>query len=371
MDAAGYALVDRNQFNIDPITTQAVAVRESLRTLVEAQSIVVTALPGQSVVIRDPRLANMPEERLQEAVEKEAGQHIPYDLSEVFLDWTLLDTVMQGEDKLLKILLLAAKHELIDVRLQVTQSAEVKVGILGVDALALADAAEACDNLRVGETVALINIGLTSVSIHFVKDGVSNFIRDVSWGGRDLIQSISRARRCEFDEAEKLLQNSIAEAHGVPAQQAGNEPPPPPAAPPVATSSLLDPFEDEPGISDGPGQSPAVKPAPQPIGGKPLEEIMAAPLAKLVSEIRRSFDYYEHELYESPVNRLILSGGVASIPLLRHTLSEELSIKDVDVANPAESALQMGDRRGVMPLTERPAQFMVAVGLAARGAAAL
>jgi len=90
-----------------------------------------------------------------------------------------------------------------------------------------------------------------------------------------------------------------------------------------------------------------------------------------VSEIRRSFDYYEHELYESPVNRLILSGGVASIPHLRHTLSDELSIKDVEVANPAESALRLGDRRGVTPLTDHPAQFVVAVGLAARGASAL
>ena len=369
LDGAGYALVDRNQFNLDPVTAQAVAVRESLRTLTEAQSVVVTALPGQSVVIRYPRLVNMPEDKLQDAVEKEAGQHIPYDLSEVFLDWTLLDTVMQGEDKLLKVLLLAAKHEQIDARLQVTQAAEVKTSILGVDALALADAAEACDNLRVGETVALINIGLTSVSIHFVKDGISNFIRDVSWGGRDLIQSISRGRRCEFDEAERLLQNWTLESASAPVEPAANEPPAPPAVG-VPAASLLDPFEDEPGMGDGHGATASAKPV-QPTGGKPLEEIMAAPLAKLVSEIRRSFDYYEHELYESPVNRLILSGGVASIPLLRHTLSEELSIKDVEVANPAESALRLGDQRGVMPLTERPAQFMVAVGLAARGAAAL
>ena len=370
LDGAGYALVDRNQFNLDPVMAQAAAVRESLKTLVEAQSIIVTALPGQSVVIRYPRLASMPEDRLQDAVEKEAGQHIPYDLSEVFLDWTLLDTVMQGEDKLLKILLLAAKHEQIDARLQVTQAAEVKTSILGVDALALADAAEACDNLRVGETVALINIGLTSVSVHFVKDGISNFIRDVSWGGRDLIQSISRARRCEYDEAEKLLQSSNVETPAAGARPSGAAASPP-AAPAIPRSSLLDPFDDEAAFSDGPGQKAAMKPSLQPVGGKPLEEIMAVPLAKLVSEIRRSFDYYEHELYESPVNRLILSGGVASIPLLRHTLSEELSIKDVDVANPAESALRMGDRRGVKPLTDRPAQFMVAVGLAARGAAAL
>ena len=58
--------------------------------------------------------------------------------------------------------------------------------------LALADAAEGCDFLRIGETVAMVNIGLSSASIHFIKDGVSNFIRDVSWGSRELIQAIAK-----------------------------------------------------------------------------------------------------------------------------------------------------------------------------------
>lgn len=362
LEAAGYALVDRNQFNLDPVTAQAAAVRESLRPLVETQSLVVTALPGQSVVIRYPRLANMPEDELQEAIEREAGQHIPYDLSEVFLDWTLLDTVAQTDDKLLKILLLAAKHELIDARLQVTQTAEVATAIMGVDALALADAAEACDGLNEEETVALINIGYSSVSIHFIKNGVSNFIRDVSWGGRDLIQAISRARRCEMDEAERMLLAFAAEG----AEQAPEkeEAQPGESEANMPTSSLLDPLEDEPGTAGG-GAGKA------PPAAKPLEEIMSSSLSKLVSEIRRSFDYYEHELYETPVNRLILSGGVTSIPLLQNTLSEELGIKDVEMANPAESSLQLGDRRAVKPVVERPAQFVVAVGLAARGVAIL
>jgi len=361
LDAAGYALVDRNQFNLDPVAAQAAAVRESLSSLVETQSLVVTALPGQSVVIRYPRLANMPEDELQEAIEREAGQHIPYDLSEVFLDWTLLDTVAQTDDKLLKILLLAAKHELIDARLQVTQSAEVTTAIMSVDALALADAAEACDGLNAGETVALINIGYSSVSIHFVKDGVSNFIRDVSWGGRDLIQAISRARRCEMEEAERMLLAFAADGGNEAAPESEQQSEESESAMP--TSSLLDPLEDEPGAGE------TAKPAPASV--KPLEEIMSNSLAKLVSEIRRSFDYYEHELYESPVNRLVLSGGVTSIPLLQNTLGEELGIKDVEVANPAESLLQLGDRRAVKPVVERPAQFVVAVGLAARGAAVL
>ena len=95
------------------------------------------------------------------------------------------------------------------------------------------------------------------------------------------------------------------------------------------------------------------------------------PLSRLVAEIRRSFDYYEHELYESGIDRLILSGGVAHLPILSATLSEELGVRTVEVASPIETSLLIGRDRDVAPLRERPAQFMVAVGLAARGMADL
>jgi len=41
------------------------------------------------------------------------------------------------------------------------------------------------------------------------------------------------------------------------------------------------------------------------------------------------------------------------------------------VANPASSALILGQETAVAELRRRPAQFMVAIGLAARGAAEL
>ena len=114
IDAAGYALVDRGQFNIDPVAAQANAIRESVRSMAVQNALLVGALPGHTVVIRYPRLPQTDEARLAEAVEKEAGQHIPYDLAEVSLDWSLLDTVTEGEEKLSKVLLVAAKHEVID-----------------------------------------------------------------------------------------------------------------------------------------------------------------------------------------------------------------------------------------------------------------
>ena len=104
---------------------------------------------------------------------------------------------------------------------------------------------------------------------------------------------------------------------------------------------------------------------------KDLREVLSSPLGRLVTEIRRSFDYYEQQLYEKPVERLILSGGVAQLPGLPAALGEELGLDQVEVANPASSAVILGQDAAVAELRQRPAQFMVAVGLAARGAAEL
>jgi len=371
VDGAGYALVDRNQLNLDPVASQANAVREAVRSMAVAQSLIVGALPGHTVVIRYPRLPEMPLDSLDAAVEREAGQHIPYELSEVFLDSTLLETVTEGEDRLHKVLLVAAKHDVIDARVQIADAAEIEYSILGVDSLALADAAEGCDFLRVGETVALVNIGLSSTSVHFVKDGVSNFIRDVSWGARELIQTIARGRRCDYEEAERLLcQAAMDETEAAPPEPPPFEEEPKAGEEGAAGSALLDPFEEE---LDAAG--PSAEGPPGDLGGAPsekgLSEILASPLSRLVNEVRRSFEYYEHELYESSVDRLILSGGVAHLPVLSSTLGDELGLRSLEVANPLESALFWGDDEAVAPLAERPAQFMVAVGLAARGMADL
>lgn len=374
IEAAGYSPVDRNQMNIDPLVAQSNAIRQALAGFQLDHSLVVGALAGQTVVIRYPRLPDIPEGKLDEAIEKEAGQNIPYDLSEVFLDWTLLDTVSQGQEKLLKVLLVAAKHDVIDARAQLASAAELEYSILGVDSVALADAAESCDILHRGETMAMINIGLSSASIHFIKDGVSNFIRDITWGGRELIQAIARGRHCEQGEAERLLTDPGAFE---PAKPQPSEPPPlddifessapaEPAQPSRKASDLLDPFEDELDQTE-PTSAIGTAPTVETSDTRPMSEILSMPLSRLVSEIRRSFDYYEHELYESPVDRLVLSGGVAELPILCEMLSEELGIKNVEVARPVDSALAIGRSDLVAPLRAHPAHFMVAIGLAARG----
>ena len=386
VDNVGYALVDRQQVNLDPVAAHADAVREAVRSMPQPQCLLVGALPGQTAVVRNPRLPDMPFSQINDAIEAQAAQNIPYDRSEVNLDWSLLDTVTDGDEKMLRILLVAARDTVIDSRVQIAEAAELQYDILTVDSLSLADAAESCDFLRTGESVALVDIGLTSSSIHFTKDGVSNFIREVTWGAREFIQSIAKMNRCEYEEAEQIL-HQLAEDQGG-ADEAGLEEPSfeeeplmgeEPAAdlgeletPPLETfDSPLDPLEDEfadmDAVAEGPGSAGLGGAEPE----KDIGEALGLALGRLVSEIRRSFDYYEHQLYERPVSRIILCGGVAHLNLIRENLMEELGVEAIEVADPTNSALFFGDGAGIDQLRERPAQFMVAVGLAARGMADL
>ena len=206
IDQATCALVDRNELNVDPVRAQVAAVREALETMPVPQSQIVAALTGNTVVVRYPRLTDVPKEQLRSAIEREAANNMPYDLREVFLDWVILEEYQEDERRQMKVLLVAAKHEEIENRLQVLRSAELQCGVLSVDSLALADAGEACDFLRVGETVAIINVGLNSSSIHFIKDGISNFIREVNWGAREIIQAVAKGRRCDYEQAIQLVE---------------------------------------------------------------------------------------------------------------------------------------------------------------------
>ncbi len=384
VDEVGYALIDRNQVNVDPVEAQAEAVREALRHMQVGQSLIVGALPGQTAVIRYPRLPDMPVSEIGEAIEAEAGQNIPYDLADVFLDSYPLETVTEGDEKMLRVLLVAAKHDVILSRVQIADAADIQYGILTVDSLALADAAECCELLRADESVALVDIGLTSASIHFTKDGISNFIRDVSWGAREFIQAIAKTRRCEYEQAEEILYQ-LGDEEAKP----GEERPEVPSfeGEPVSEAeedlgaletptlssfdSPLDPLEDELADMDrapaGPGPVGLGPEAPE----KDIGEVLSDSLGRLVSEIRRSFDYYEHQLYERPVDRLVLCGGVAHLNLLRETLVEELGVDSVEVADPTDSPLHFGGDSATGLVREHPAQYMVALGLASRGMADL
>lgn len=391
VERSSCALVDRNQLNADPVLAQTLAVQEAIESMQDSQSLVVAALTGQTVVVRYPRLTDVPRDQLSTAVAREASNNIPYDLDEVFLDWVVLDEYKEDERRQVKVLLVAAKHDVIETRLQVLRSANLECGILDVDSLSLADAAEACGFLRPEETVAMINIGLTSSCVHFIKDGVSNFIREVNWGSRELLQAVAKGRRCSYEEAIQMIEGfaqmrepgDMPEAleasdteFDIPSIAKGTSAGAGMAAHDVrnTSGSLLDPLDEEfdavgSAVSETFADSPVAEPETR--HTQRIDELVAAPLNRMGIELRRSFDFYEHQLYERPVDRIILSGGPVTFPIVADILGEELGFGAVEIADPTRSALLLDEGAANAPMNANPAQFIVAIGLAARGMADL
>jgi len=374
--------LDPAQMIADPVIAEVTALRSALSEFEPAGAVYISALSGQSVVIRYPRLPKMPEEEIPGAVEIEAAQNIPYEMEEIVMDSVKLEEVTENDRTLFKILLVAARRELVDARLAVLRQAGVHPHVLGIDSLALTDAISMAGGLPPDESVALINVGATTTNIHFCRDGISSFIRDIAWGTREVNTAIQRAYKLEAEAAEQMI------------ELAGRRPTVPASADSAAVPKpAVSPLEPLPGEVGAPGDSTAepepeesagVPPAAGPSGTQSTQHMPAAAesrpyvdeqmfaavrpsVMRLVGEIRRSFDYYEQQLYERGVNRVILSGGGAEFMPLRDIVAEELGTTSMEVANPIGEQILVVNDEATRDLLDHPAQFVVAIGLAGRG----
>lgn len=332
-----------------------------LRTIASAfdvkKSILVAALPGEDTFIRYLRFPKMPMEELKGSIDLEADQNLPYDLNELSVDSVVLEEITERGETIMKVLLVAAKNEMIGQNLDLYRSVGLSPNILNVTTLAIADSVETNNGFKQDETVALINIGASSTNIHFCRDGISNFTRDISRGGRDLTGAIQKLLKVDFAEAEGMKVNYGKDQFG------------------KGPDSMLDKLEagsSPEGVPDDAGPDEEANATTEPMGqmqSNDVSRIVNATrpaVSRLIGEIRRSIDYYEKQLYEKNVDRLILSGGTAMFPGLDQALADATGIP-VEIVNPVQALIVEEDSPEVQDLMQNRAQFNVAVGLAARG----
>jgi type IV pilus assembly protein PilM len=344
------------------------AMRTIAATFDAKNALLATALPGEDSFIRYLRFPKMPPDELRSSIELEADQNLPYDLTELMMDSMVLEEVTERDETIIKVLLVAAKSEVIRQTISYFQNVGLSPSLLGVTTLAISDSFEANRGFKVDETVALVNIGASSTNIHFCRDGISNFTRDISRAGRDLTGAIQKLLKVGFAEAEQM---KIGYGH---AKFENN------------TDDLLDTLEthavgEEPGEGEAPIVAELDEDGYEDATTEPLEMDKAddasrivnatrPALSRLIGEIRRSIDYYEKQLYEKSVDKLVLSGGSALFPGLDQSLADATGVP-VEIVDPVQAFIVDESSPEVAALMENRAQFNVAVGLAARGVEAL
>ncbi len=296
----------------------------------------VSAVSGSGVIIRYITLPKMTEKELAATIKFEAEPHISFDIDQVILDYYIAGEKVEKELKKMDVILIAAKKEIVYKHLGILEAAGLTPVAIDVDAFALEGEYEFNHPDEKMHSVALINIGSTFTNINIMENGTSRFTRDVLIAGNNFTKVIQRDLRLDYREAEVLKREKGA----VLLREEGEK---------LGENAAVDNSEkEEEDLS------------------LDICEAIKVPVNELLSEIQRSFDYYQAQTHEKSITKVIISGGSAKLKNIDKFFSQELKIP-VEIDNPFIK-LQINYQVYPQEYLESIAPFFsVALGLAIRG----
>ncbi len=255
------------------------AIRELYAKAKLKEKNVAISIGGYSVIVKKINVQNMTDDELQETIHFEAEQYIPFDISDVNLDFQILGESGHNPN-MMNVLLVAAKKEMINEYINLVQMTGLNLCVIDVDAFALQNIFEFSYDPG-DENIALIDIGASKTSLNILKDNSSVFMRDVSLGCGQINEKIASLVECSLAEAEEIK-------HG-------------------GQSEIIS-FQD-------------------------LSGIISSAVTDWCTEIKRALDFFYSTFPEDQITKIILSGGGANIKEFRQLLAAETST-DVEIINP-------------------------------------
>jgi type IV pilus assembly protein PilM len=291
------------------------SVAESIQQLWKSSGIketnVAVSIGGYSVIVKKIIVQTMAEEQLQETIHFEAEQYIPFDISDVNLDFQILGESESNPNQM-DVFLVAAKKEMVDDYINLVNLAGLNACTIDVEAFALQNTFEANYDTQ-KENLALIDIGASKTSLNILKDAASVFMRDVSLGCGQINQKIMSLIECSFEDAEQL--------------KYGNKP------------DRLSPDD--------------------------FKGIVSSVVADWCTEIRRALDFFYSTYPQDQIKRIILSGGGANISEFRDLLATEASA-NVEMINPFQNFHIENKRLDDAFIKQIAPQAAICMGLAMR-----
>jgi len=325
---------------------------EAVRRVLEQAGISVresiSAVSGESVIVRYIQLPDMPEQELKSALRWEAEEYIPFRIEDVNLDSVILGRSEQSGVGKIDVLLVSAKKELVDQHLEILRDAGLTPSIVDVDSFAFLNCFEVNHEPGSQEVVALVNIGAGVTNINIYVGGVSRFSRDISIAGDTITSAIRSRLDISQAEAEEM---KIAEGAPAPeaetARDAGME------------NSLLDTIRGA--VEEMAGQTIGDS-TPEAIAAKAIRNT----LQNLVSEIRRSIQFFENQSGGRTVQKVILGGGTSRMRNLPSFMATELNLP-TEIINPLQRVSPSGAALDQTLLNNSREFLGVGIGLALRG----
>lgn len=306
-----------------------------LKDLVEESGIktkkVRLIVSGSGIQIRRMTMPFIPKKELHQALPWEMKQHLPFPVETAHIQYHILGEFVEEGAKKLDLLAVACPNNLIGQTLSIVNGAGLQASHLDVSAFALWNSLLAWNQLKIGETVALVDLGSEKTSLYLFKDEILQFSREMTPAANDLTRAIMDGIPFErdlihlFEKAERL--------------------------------------KEEIGILPETGWEKGIE---EPADLPKISFLMRPVLERWGAEIGRSLDYYRNQFYGEKVDRLLLTGGGARLKHFASYLEGELKLP-IKVFNPLENTLYDAKKMDIQAVGSMGSVFTAAAGVALSG----
>ena len=161
------------------------------------------SIPDFSTFFTNFTLPPMTKEELPQAVSYEARQHIPVPLSDVTLDWQIIEGKTSSRNKSsVKILLVAVPNEIVEQYQRIASLASLKLSALEAEVFGLARALIREDE----RIILLLDIGAQSTTASIVDNGVLKLSHSFDISGNELTGILAKSLGIDHKEAEDMKQ---------------------------------------------------------------------------------------------------------------------------------------------------------------------
>ncbi|PLX75451.1 MAG: pilus assembly protein PilM [Desulfuromonas sp.] len=262
---------------VDNAIMDSSTIVEVVKGLVESLKIktknVATSISGHSVIIRKIQMPIMTEEEMESSIKWEAEQYIPFEISEVNLDFQQLGPD-ENDNSMVNVILVAAKKDFVNDYVALFKECGLEPLVMDIDCFAVENVFETSYGMAEEEVVALIDMGASSMNVNVLKNGASVFTRDIQVGGNVYNEEIQKRLGVDGETADKL--------------KFGTE---------------VDDIEPE-----------------------RVSEIIEDATENLAQELQRSIDFFAATTADEKVQKVYITGGVSKIPSVKPALESRLGV---------------------------------------------
>jgi type IV pilus assembly protein PilM len=185
--------------NLNPAVNN---ISVAIAGIIEATGIktkkVVFSLPDFATFSTTFELPPMAKKEMVNAIGFEARKYIPLPLSELVLDWQLMNKETLKENN--KVLVMAVPKIIVEQYKTIAEKSGLELTALEAEAMALKRAV-----IKPGDpTTCLLEIGFQSTNINIVDDGFMKMSFSFDMAGKDLTYSLSETLNVPAGEAEEI-----------------------------------------------------------------------------------------------------------------------------------------------------------------------